>query len=45
MARALLVVFMLIYNLATTSGAIDKGVIVFGTTVSPNFHRAEGIRE
>ena len=26
------------------SGAIDRGVIVFGTTVGPNYHRPEGIR-
>ena len=25
------------------SGAIDSGVIVFGTTVGPNYHRPEGI--
>ena len=39
----LLVVFICCY-LDKCSGAIDNGVIVFGTTVGPNYHRPEGIR-
>ena len=43
MIRTLLFVAFTCY-LDECSGAIDTGVIVFGTTVGPNYHRPEGIR-
>ena len=44
MIRTLLFVAFICCYLDECSCAIDKGVIVFGTTVGPNYHRPEGIR-
>ena len=41
--KALLVAFGICCYLEACFGAKDSGVIVFGTTVGPNFKRAEGI--
>ena len=44
MSQTLLILVVICYYLEACSGAVDTGVTVFGTTVGPNFHRAEGIR-
>ena len=41
--QTLLFAVMIFNYLNECSGAIDSGVIVFGTTVGPNYHRPEGI--
>ena len=41
MSKILIIVFVV--YLDACLGAIDSGVTVFGTTVGPNFKRAEGI--
>ena len=45
MSLALLIALVICYAFGTCYGAIDSGVTVFGTTVGPNFKRAEGIRK
>ena len=42
MSKALAIV-MICHYFKMCSGAIDTGVIVFGTTVGPNFQRPEGM--
>ena len=41
MSKIVIIVFVI--YLDACLGAIDSGVTVFGTTVGPNFKRAEGI--
>ena len=40
--KILFSVAMIYYHFNVCYGAIDSGVTVFGTTVGPNFKRAEG---
>ena len=42
MSKAIALV-MICHYFTMCSGAIDTGVIVFGTTVGPNFQRPEGM--
>ena len=44
MSKNILIVTVTCFYLEMGYGAIDSGVLVFGTTVGPNFQRAEGIR-
>ena len=41
-SKILFSVAMIYYHFNVCYGAIDSGVTVFGTTVGPNFKRAEG---
>ena len=43
MPPTLLFAFVICYRFGGCYGAIDAGVTVVGTTVGPNYHRAEGI--
>ena len=43
MIRTILFIVFICCYLGECSGAIDTGVIVFGTTVGPNYHRPEGL--
>ena len=42
-SKVLFSLAMICYHFKVCYGAIDSGVTVFGTTVGPNFKRAEGI--
>ena len=43
MSPTLLSALVICYAYGASYGAIDSGVTVFGTTVGPNYKRAEGI--
>ena len=45
MSPTLLFALLVCYPFGGCYGAIDSGVTVVGTTVGPNYQRAEGIRK